>query len=148
MLLICHNNGDSRQAIIEDIMPCVNFCSTNNHTGIFIFSKKVIDCRIVEIPPKLITKLDNIMAILIFFNFDNSRQPFVISIPPCNNSFIGEGKKLKRGERAVIIRKNIAITTPTDRMLNALSSKICDKSCFCDDEEGEEFCGLEGVSFL
>ena len=101
----------------------------NNTCGIFIFSRKVIDCSIVDSPPKLITKLARIIASFKFCSLEISMHPFVISMLPCKTSLIGEGKRLKMGLNAVITTKKIAIITPTESILSAESITICDKSC-------------------
>ena len=56
-LLNVYNKNIKIIEIIADKMACVNFCKTNNETGILILFKRVIDCNIVESPPKPITKV-------------------------------------------------------------------------------------------
>ena len=46
--------------MVENI-ACVNFCKTNSEVGMCNLFNNVIVCRIVEIPPKLIIKVQAIM---------------------------------------------------------------------------------------
>ena len=50
--------------------------------GIWTLFKREIDCKAVEIPPKLMTIVANTVAIFIFGREAISVQPFVISIRP------------------------------------------------------------------
>lgn len=63
-------------------MAWVNFCRAKSFIGISTDFSIVIDCKSVEIPPKLITKLDRTKASLIFERVERERQPFVISTIP------------------------------------------------------------------
>ena len=98
--------------------------------GIFNLLSKVIDCKIVDIPPNPITKLQAIICQFPLKKLDMSRQPLVISIKPLITHEIEDGNRFVKGEMDVITTKKIAMITPTDIMLIAESRIIEDKSCF------------------
>lgn len=109
-------------------MACVNFCKTKSFIGILSLFSMVIDCKMVEIPPKLITKVQAATDHTLFIDEEISMHPFVISINPSRMLASGEGKRLKIGESDVIITKNIAMIVPTEMMLKAESKTILDRS--------------------
>ena len=76
----------------------------------------MIACKIVEMPPKLITKLQRIVARVLFCSADKERQPFVISITPSKRPFMGGQKRESKGEKVSIMIKKIAIKQPTERI--------------------------------
>ena len=115
-------------------MACVNFCKTNSLTGICNLSSMVRDCKIVEIPPKLIIKVERIVAQKGEKVDEISKQPRVISIKPFKKAAKLAGKRLKIGDSDVITTKKIAIIVPTEIMLSAESKTIEDKSVFGDKE--------------
>ena len=68
----------------------------------------------VEIPPKLITKLARQVASFRFFRLLKLRQPFVISITPFKKAERCAGSSEKMGEKHSIIIKKIVIIVPTE----------------------------------
>ena len=68
----------------------------------------------VEIPPKLITKLARQVASFRFFRLLKLRQPFVISITPFKKAEREVGSSEKMGEKHSIIIKKIVIIVPTE----------------------------------
>ena len=108
----------------------VNFCKINNLIGIFIFDRIAADCKIVDNPPKLITKVAAKRHGIPFNESAILPQPLVISISPSKMQEICEGKRLRSGARDVITTKNIAIITPTESMLKEESTTISER-VFC-----------------
>ena len=84
----------------------------------------VIDCKIVESPPKDITKVQAKIADLKDKPLAMSMQPFVISTSPSNTPESEAGKRLNNGVSEWIITKNIAMIVPTEIILIALSVTI------------------------
>ena len=78
----------------------------------------------VEIPPKLITKVDATIARLNGMFFAISMHPFVISTMLSRTLATGAGKREKIGDSERMTTKNIAIITPTEIMLSAESITI------------------------
>lgn len=111
-----------------DIKACVNFCKRKSFVGIFNLLSIVIDCNIVEMPPKLITKVQATTFHIPLDVREISKHPFVISITPSKIPRNCDGNKLKMGENDVITTKNMAIIAPIDNMLKTLSIIIEDKS--------------------
>ena len=100
-------------------MAWVNFCRAKSFIGISTDFSIVIDCKSVEIPPKLITKLDRTKASLIFERVERERQPFVISTIPCKKQERVSGRRFKIGDRHSITIKKMAIIAPTEIMAMA-----------------------------
>ena len=98
-----------------EISACVNFCNIKREIGSFILFNIASDCKIVDIPPKPITK-EHASTFPMFPKEDEmSIQPLVISIMPSKiEANFGENK-LKNGEREDITTKNIVMTTPIER---------------------------------
>ena len=71
----------------------------------------------VEIPPKLITKLARQVASFKFFKLLKLRQPFVISITPLKKAEKEVGRSKKMGENFQI---DIVISTPRFKMRKAV----------------------------
>lgn len=97
----------------------MNFCRAKSFIGISTDFSIVIDCKSVEIPPKLITKLDRTKASLIFERVERERQPFVISTIPCKKQERVSGRRFKIGDRHSITIKKMAIIAPTEIMAMA-----------------------------
>ena len=90
----------------------------------------VIDCKIVDNPPKLIINVQETTLQIPEIDEEISTHPFVISISPSKIPAIGEGKIEKNGESAVIITKNTAIIAPTEIILKEESKIIDEKFVF------------------
>ena len=84
--------------------------------GILTFASIVRDCKIVDIPPKLITKEESVVATDKFVKVERSKQPRVISIIPSRKKEIVLGKRLKIGAKHSIVMKNMVIIVPTDKI--------------------------------
>ena len=76
----------------------------------------VIDCKIVEMPPKLIVKEQSATARNLFERVDKSMQPFVISINPSKKKAMLSGSNEKTGEKHSMTIKKIVMMQPTDKM--------------------------------
>ena len=85
----------------------------------------------VEIPPKLITKLARIVARNLFEILLSEMQPFVISITPCKKQDSVCGKKLKTGAKLSMITKKIVMIQPTDKIEIVESKTMSEISKFC-----------------
>ena len=96
----------------------------NSEIGILSLLSIVIDCKIVERPPKDITKVQAKIVLLKERLLDISMHPFVISIKPSSTPDSGAGKRLNSGVSEWIITKNIAMIVPTEIILIALSVTI------------------------
>ena len=95
----------------------VNFCKIKSETGISNLDNIVSDWRMVDIPPKLIIKLQNIVAKVSEKLEEISIHPFVISMSPSRKILNFCGKNAKKTEKNSIIIKKTAIIVPTDIML-------------------------------
>ena len=104
-------------------MPGESFLSAKILIGIFTMLSMVMDCKSVEIPPKLITKLQRIAASLMFERFERLRQPFVISITPSRKYAMLSGKRFKIGEKHSMTMKNMVIMQPTESMASVEEGK-------------------------
>ena len=103
-----------------------------------IFDSILIDCKIVEIPPKLITKDASKIAINLFGESDSEMQPFVISTKPCKKAQMLGVKREKIGFKHSITMKNIVIIQPTHNIervefktISLMSVCDCFSSVFC-----------------
>ena len=107
----------------------------------------MIDCKIVEIPPKLITKLQRIVASVLLGNADNEMLPFVISIVPSRNPCSADGKKENKGDKVSMMIKKMVIKQPTDRIESVEFVTMSDKVGFsvC---VGKEFVSLASFFVL
>ena len=74
--IVLHGSRNYAEAIIE------NFADSFNFVGILSLLSIVFDWMIVEIPPKLITKLARIVARNLFEICESVIHPFVISTIP------------------------------------------------------------------
>lgn len=78
----------------------------------------------VEIPPKLMMKLAQIIPISNGIDAEISRQPFVISTSPPQKAEIELGSNERIGEKEVITTKKMAIIAPTEITLSDESSTV------------------------
>jgi len=76
----------------------------------------VADCKIVDIPPKLMTNEHKTVESSLFETLDNERQPFVISIMPSNRPMKFAGRNENIGEKHSITIKKMVIMHPTERI--------------------------------
>ena len=79
------------------------------------FFKNDMDCKTVETPPKVITKLKNPMDIIFELRVDRVIDPFVISIIPSSSPLIPKGKMERKGANHSITMKNKQMIPPTVR---------------------------------
>ena len=117
--------------IILAIIAWVNFCKTKSQMGIFNLFNIVRDCKIVDMPPKLIIKEQATIDHTLVIEEEISIQPLVISINPSKTLDIGRGKRLNMGDNEVITTKKMAIITPTEITLKAESNTMLERSPFC-----------------
>jgi len=117
--------------------PCIIFCVTKIDVEILTFESIVIDCKMVEIPPKLITNDAAQTAKNLFERDDKDRHPFVISTIPSSMEEIGIGKSENKGEKHSITTKKIVIMQPTERIESVEFNTISLMS------EGVEICCFE-----
>lgn len=113
--------------IIVEKMAWVNFCKINNPIGGLKEFISEAHWNNVEIPPKLIIKVDKITFSGKLERAEISKHPLVISIiPPKKEDVAGENIDNK-GDNEVITTKKIAIIAPTEITLKAESNTIDDK---------------------
>ena len=85
------------------------------------------DCRIVEIPPKPMTKVQVRIFPILPKEDEMSVQPFVISIIPSRmEATLGENR-LKSGESEDITTKKIVMTTPIDNTETKVSKMMSER---------------------
>lgn len=89
-----------------------------------IFDVIAIDCKSVEMPPKLITKEVEQTAKNLFGKAERERLPFVISITPCKRAETLCGRRLKSGIKVSIMIKKMTIIYPTDKIESVEFSTI------------------------
>ena len=102
--------------VMHEKIPCIIFCNINNGIGILTFESIVIDCIIVEIPPKLMIKEVAQTAKNLLESTDKLKDPFVISTIPSKTADTFDEKREKMGKKHSITMKNIVIIQPTDRI--------------------------------
>ena len=102
--------------VMHEKIPCIIFCNINNGNGILTFESIVIDCIIVEIPPKLMIKEAAQTAKNLLESTDKLKDPFVISTRPSSTADTFGEKSEKTGKRHSITMKNIVIIQPTDKI--------------------------------
>ena len=110
--------------VMHEKNPCIIFCSAKRWTGILIFDVIAIDCKSVEIPPKLITKDVAKMAKYLFDKSESDRDPFVISITPCKMAEMPSGKRQNSGIKVSIMIKKMTIIHPTESIESVELSTI------------------------
>lgn len=99
-----------------------------NLVGIFSLDSMVNDCKIVDIPPKLMTNEARVIAKNLLGKVAKSMQPFVISKMPSRKQEMLLGRIENNGAKHSIIIKKIVIIEPTDRMAKVESKTMFDKS--------------------
>jgi len=96
--------------------------------GIFVFESMFMDCKTVEIPPKLMTNEAMETAINLFGRSESDMQPFVISTKPCKKAQILGGKSENKGLKHSMMMKKIVIIHPTLSMASVELKTISEKS--------------------
>ena len=129
LLFLANYSGKISKRIIvmiKEKQACVNFWSAKILTGILRFANIVIDCNIVDIPPKLMVNEQRQIAKNLFVKLDKSIEPFVISIMPSKKYDISVGKSEKIGDRHSITIKNISATLKRNfwNLIQASSMKL------------------------
>lgn len=102
--------------IAQEKMAWHTFCKVKTFAGILSFDSIVSDCKIVEIPPKLMTNDARIVARRVLAIVARSMQPFVISMQPSKRKRMFSGRNDKSGEKHSMTIKKIVMMHPTERI--------------------------------